>query len=267
MAIIVLLGAIRAATDAAFTFASLALLPVLLIAWVGGRAHGVFVAFLAALMWAIGDFVAERQFSAPWIPWANTATRFLTYALVAVLAAQVRVLLQREREHATLDSLTGLKNRRAFLEAGASELDRLRRYRRPVAIIFLDLDDFKAINDTKGHDVGDSALRAAANALSATLRGSDLVGRLGGDEFAVLLPEIGYEEAIAAGLKTSEALNASLRDYPPVQNSTGIAWFEEVDHDLAAMLEEADKLMYLAKADRNHGIRASRFAKSHNHLR
>ena len=84
--------------------------------------------------------------------------------------------------------LTGLQNRRAFLDVGESETERSKRYARSLSVVSLDLDNFKQLNDTKGHDVGYVALRVTAKALLGTLRASDRVARLGGDEFAILLP-------------------------------------------------------------------------------
>jgi len=253
---LLLLGALRTATDAELAFASLAVLPVLVIAWIGGKTHGLFAAFLAAAMWAVGDIASGRQFSAPWIPWANAVTRLMTYSLVVILAAQLRVLLEREHEHATQDALTGLQNRRAFLEAGASECERAMRYAHSLAVVFLDLDDFKQLNDTQGHDVGDGALRATARALRDALRSSDRVARLGGDEFAVLLPEIEYAAAIEAGHKISAAVTSALRDFPPVKGSVGVAWFGEVDRRFSAMLKAADEVMYEAKESGKDDVRS-----------
>jgi diguanylate cyclase (GGDEF)-like protein len=258
--VIFLLGALRVVTDAEFAFASLALIPVLAIAWFGGKAEGLVLALLAAVMWSLSEIASDQQFSAPWIPWANAVTRFITYSLVAVLTAQVRLQFIRERKHATRDELTGLLNRRAFLEAGTDEVDRSKRYAHPLAVAFLDLDTFKQLNDTKGHDTGDSALRATAKALVGALRSSDRVARLGGDEFAILLPEIGYEEAVEAGHKIFNAVNSELRGFPPVQGSLGVAWFEKSDRTLSEMLKEADRLMYEVKESGKNDIRTRRFS-------
>ena len=250
----------RVATGAEFTIASMALLPVLVIAWLGGKSNGLIMAFLAAIVWAVGDIASGRQFSALWIPWANAATHFTTYSLVALLTAQVRMQFQKERERATKDAMTGLQNKRAFLDAGESETERSKRYARPLSVIFLDLDNFKQLNDAKGHDVGDEALQAAAMALRGTLRSNDVVARLGGDEFAILLPEIGYNEAIEAGHKISAAVNDALHDFPPVKGSIGVAWFGGVDRTFDAMLKAADELMYEAKEGGKNRIRIRRFA-------
>lgn len=260
VSVLLLLGLFRVATDAELAFASLALFPVLLIAWIDGKRNGLLVAFLAAGMWVASDMVTGREYSDAWIPWANAATRWMTYSLVAFLAAQVHLQLEREYERATQDALTGLKNRRAFLVAGTSEIERSKRYAHPLAVIFLDLDDFKQLNDTQGHDAGDAALRATATALLGTLRASDQVARLGGDEFAVLLPEIGYDAAVEAGHKISVAIGDALRDFPPVSVSVGVAWFGEVDQTFPEMLKAADELMYAVKESGKNGMRSRNFA-------
>lgn len=260
ISLMVLLGVLRTATDADFTFASLAMLPVLAIAWIGGIRSGLVVALLAAAMWTVADIAAERQFSTQWIPWTNAITRLMTYSLVALLAAQVRLQFEREHKRATHDALTGLPNRPAFLEAGAAEVERAKRYPHPLAVIYLDLDDFKQLNDSKGHDAGDAALRATAKALSCILRSSDRVARLGGDEFAILLPETGYDSAVEAGRKISMAVNAALEAFPPVKISMGLAWFGKADRSFPSMLKAADKLMYEVKQSGKHDMRARRFA-------
>lgn len=258
--IIFSLGVLRTATDGVFTFASLAMLPVIVIAWIGGKKHGLIIAFLAAAMWAVADAVTERQYSTQWIPVINTVTRLITYSLVALLVAQVHLKFEKEHKHATRDALTGLKNRRGFFEIGAAEVERAKRYEHPLAVIFLDLDDFKQLNDVRGHDAGDAALRATARALRGFRRSSDLVARLGGDEFAVLLPEIGYDAAVEASRKILMAVHASLKKFPPVKASIGVAWFGKVDRLFPAMLKAADELMYEVKESGKGDIRARSFA-------
>lgn len=257
---IVALGFLRTATDAEYVFASAAIIPVVVIAWIGGRKDGLILSLLAAVMWTSADLLAERQFSASWVPYVNGLTRFVTYCFIVHLTAQVKNLLEREREMASHDVLTGLLNRRAFFEAGEAEFDRSRRYGHPLAVAFLDLDDFKRLNDSQGHEAGDQALKAVAAALSGALRTSDRLARLGGDEFAVLLPEIGYDAATEAGNKIAAAADSALKKFPPVSASIGIAFFERAEGDFPVMLDAADALMYEIKQEGKHGMRTKRFA-------
>ncbi|SFN42824.1 diguanylate cyclase (GGDEF) domain-containing protein [Formivibrio citricus] len=257
--LILLLGTFRFATEAEFSLASLAMLPVIVLAWGRGLREGLLFAFFAAGMWTIGDIYAEGKFSLPWIPWVNGMTRWMTYSLSAYLVAQVRLQFEREHEHATRDALTKLHNRRAFFEAGASEVERSKRHAHSLAIAFLDLDNFKQLNDTQGHDVGDLALKVTARSLNRSLRPCDIVARLGGDEFAILLPEIGHDEAVELSQKISEAVNQSLEKFSPVQVSVGVAWFETADRQFPAMLKVADELMYEVKESGKANMHVRRF--------
>jgi diguanylate cyclase (GGDEF)-like protein len=253
-----LLGILRTVTDADFTFTSLAILPVLAISWIGGKNNGLVIAALAAAMWSAADIVSERQFSAQWIPWANAATRLMTYSLVALLTSQIRLQFKREYVHATRDSLTGVLNRRAFFEAGATEVAHPKHDTHSLAVIFLDLDDFKQLNDSKGHDAGDAALRATAKAMLGAVSSCNCVARLGGDEFAVIIPEVEYEAAVEAGRQIYTAVNTSLANFPPVTGSIGVAWFEKIDRVFPAMVKAADELMYEVKESGKNNMRSQR---------
>jgi diguanylate cyclase (GGDEF)-like protein len=258
--VIVLLGVLRTATDADYTFASLAMLPVLAIAWVDGKRNGLLVALLAVAMWLVSDIASGRQFSDEWIPWVNAITRLFTYSVAVLLVTRVRLQFEQEHDNAMHDALTGLQNRRAFLAAGAFEVERAKRYAHPMAVIYLDLDDFKKLNDSKGHAAGDAALRATAAALSGSMRATDRVARMGGDEFAVLLPETGYEAAVDTGRKISTVVNAALMAFLPAQVSIGVAWFGKADRLFPAMLTAADELMYEVKESGKHDMRSRRVA-------
>ena len=246
---IILIGVLRTETDVELAFASIGLLPVLSIAWIGGKRNGVLMAFFASFIWIMADLITDRQFSAQWIPWANAATRLATYSLVAILAAKVRLEYEVTHDYATHDALTGLLNRRAFLTIGNSEVTRSKRYGHPMAVVFLDLDDFKILNDSIGHAAGDAALQLTAKTLITTLRKNDQIARLGGDEFAILLPEIGFDESVEAANKISHAANRALTEFSSVTASVGVAWFREADGNFSDMLNAADQLMYKVKAN------------------
>ena len=259
---LVTLFLIRVASGAEMAFASLALLPVIWSAWTLGRAPGWVIALLAAATWIAGDLASGREFSRSWVPWANGLVHGLMYAMVSTLAAELRELLRREHDRAIRDELTGLLNRRQFLEAGDREVERSARHHRSVTVLFLDLDRFKQLNDTQGHVAGDRALRAVAGALQKSARTTDLVARLGGDEFVVLLPESNPDARNQTAKRLAKAANSALKAFPGLSVSVGVAHFECPAPPVAAMLQTADALMYLAKQTGGSSVVARRFPSS-----
>lgn len=246
-ATLIALFLIRASSGAEFAFASLALLPVIWSAWVSGRAGGWVMALLATATWIAGDLASDREFSSAWVPWLNGLVHAVMYLLVATLAAELQGLLQREHDRATRDELTGLLNRRHFLDAGQLEVARAIRHERPLTVLFLDLDHFKQLNDSQGHHSGDEALKVVAQALVRSVRSSDLVARLGGDEFAAMLVEVDQEGSSQAVRRLAETANAALSAYPSLSVSVGAARFAYPTPPLADMLRASDLLMYRAK--------------------
>ena len=167
------------------------------------------------------------------------------------------------RQLATTDQLTGLLNRREFDRLLAEEVERSRRFERPLALVLLDLDHFKAINDRHGHPAGDAVLRTVAARITETVRTIDRVARIGGEEFAVLLMETSLEEAAAAAQRLVEAVRCepvSVGDGVrlPVTISAGVAVAPKHAEDPAALIQVADKALYSAKHNgRNRVVFAS----------
>jgi len=166
--------------------------------------------------------------------------------VIARLEAEVRALKERVRELeacAERDPLTGTLNRRGFEREFERIIADLDRYGTRAALIYLDLDDFKSINDRHGHAAGDEVLRQVATTLCRTLRASDSVARLGGDEFAVLLYNMTERGAIARAAALKGAIAATV----PV--STGVATFLPGEK-AAVALTRADAVMYMLKRER-----------------
>jgi diguanylate cyclase (GGDEF)-like protein/PAS domain S-box-containing protein len=179
----------------------------------------------------------------------------LAIAAARQIALSFANLRLREALHdqAIRDSLTGLYNRRFMQEALEMELQRAKRNRRPLSILFLDVDHFKRFNDSFGHDAGDKVLRAIADILRSSFRAEDTVCRYGGEEFAILLPEAGVSNAA----KRAEKLRTVVRDLkleysgvvlPHVTLSIGIAGFPQHGDQPSELLECADRCLYHAKA-------------------
>lgn len=152
---------------------------------------------------------------------------------------------------ANTDALTGVFNRRHFFERAQAEFQRAHRYRHELAVLVFDVDFFKKLNDTYGHQVGDRALQAVAQASRQQLRNTDVLARLGGEEFAVLLPETSLANAaqLAERLRLALAYLTLADGQQPIQltASFGVSAWQEADADVEAMLHRADSEMYRAK--------------------
>jgi len=162
-----------------------------------------------------------------------------------------KILEERLRTLATTDGLTNIWNRRQFMHLADRELDRTKRYGGQLALIMIDLDNFKAINDTYGHDVGDEALKRVAEIGSRTLRKVDIFARYGGEEFAIVLPEAGLDQAlkVAERLRLSIAETQITANNTPVQTtiSIGLTIAGPDISDLVTVLKQADEALYEAK--------------------
>ncbi|WP_281262076.1 diguanylate cyclase domain-containing protein [Azospirillum thermophilum] len=160
-----------------------------------------------------------------------------------------RATSERLRHLAGHDALTGLCNRLLFEDRLDHAIARARRDNRSFALLFLDLDGFKEINDSHGHHAGDATLTLVAERLAAALRDSDTVARMGGDEFAALLEGIGSaDDALTVAQKLIETVRAPLPDLPcRVSTSVGVALFPRDGADSDALLRSADQAMYRAK--------------------
>ena len=161
---------------------------------------------------------------------------------------RLALALDNEKYLSRSDFLTGLPNRRAFEETFDMECKRSRRYNRPITLVYMDLDNFKQVNDGQGHQTGDEVLVAVAASLRTNLRATDCVARLGGDEFAILLPETDEAAAQIIMRKLNAVLQTLLSTSNwPIGFSFGVVTFPVPLDSLDAMLERADKLMYDAK--------------------
>lgn len=149
---------------------------------------------------------------------------------------------------ATVDELTGVSNRRHFEDVLERELNRCRRYDLLCSVLFLDIDNFKSVNDTHGHQVGDDVLKAFASLVSTFLRSEDTIGRLGGEEFVVLMPQTPQEGALRLGERLLTATRSTVyRNELSVTFSGGVAEFPEHAVSLRDLLDVADRGLYYAK--------------------
>jgi diguanylate cyclase (GGDEF)-like protein len=228
-------------------FGILYIIPVLLVTWTEGLAWGILFAVVTT---GFREAIAWVQMPADTAMLWRVLTGGGYLAVLGVAMAGLQTLRRREAQLARLvtqDSLTNVLNARAFADRLGLELDRNRRYPRPLALMYMDLDNFKVINDTHGHQTGDAVLRLVAEAMRSSVRQADVVGRLGGDEFAVLMPETDAQLADAAAKRLITGLRNVFKGTPNVTASIGVVSCTGTGASTDDLLRRADQAMYDAK--------------------
>ena len=248
-AIIIALGGIDYLNGPDVVVSMLYLVPLSAAGWRMGLPFSGALCVLTTFIWAASDILSGAMYSTAVIPLWNFAARLGVFLLIVVLLARLRDALASQTWLASVDSLTQVSNPRSFGEAAEAAMDGARGRQRPISVAYIDLDDFKAVNDTLGHSGGDHVLRVVAEALIARTRATDVVARLGGDEFAILLPDTASSEAQAMMTGLIARLEQALQGLAvPVTFSAGVATFLVVPGSMDALLQPADSLMYDAKA-------------------
>jgi diguanylate cyclase (GGDEF)-like protein len=236
------------------------LLPVMFVAWVtASTAYGLLAVLATFLVGPLDAYLdGLHLYTLPVAAW-NAGMRTAVFCIVLVLLAELRKLIARLQEQSLTDELTGVANRRAFLEDAAREIERSRRYRHELSLAYLDIDGFKAVNDQLGHAVGDRVLAALASLARATARSVDTVARIGGDEFVILLPETDARDALPLAERLREACSrAAGAGTVRITCSVGLVTFVRPPNDVEELLASADALMYEAKAAGGDRVRQAR---------
>ena len=179
--------------------------------------------------------------------------------MLKAVADQAAVAINKAQlwDMAVTDSLTGLFVRRYFLVKLQEELHRAERYKNILSVVMADLDRFKNINDSYGHDAGDRALKAIGKFLQQNIRDVDVVARYGGEEFVIMVPEAANDAALILGERLRKQMSElKIKDLPPITISLGIATFPNDGSDIENLIKKADAAMYAAKrAGRNRVVK------------
>jgi len=207
------------------------------------------------LEWTLAGLIAGTVILAIWLLVLNRHARHFNQRMAQANARLESAVAHRTRQLvwlANTDPLTGLKNRRAFMETAEAQILQCRRYPHPLAALLIDIDHFKSINDRYGHHVGDQAIRRVTDTITNTLRDSDIVGRFGGEEFAALMPHTDLPAALVAAERLRQAvagMKIGLLEGGPLSMtiSIGLA-LHEPGLSLDTLLMRADMALYRAKS-------------------
>jgi diguanylate cyclase (GGDEF)-like protein len=232
------------------------LIPVSLVAWFVNRISGVLFCLLAfATRFAVNEAHTSFMLQSTSLHFWNECIELLFLLIMSLLFSALRKNLDTEKTLASSDPLTGALNRRAFFDIAEYELNRSRRYEHATTIAYIDLDDFKGINDHLGHTVGDNLLITVTKTIVSNIRSTDILSRFGGDEFVILLPETPADAAATFLAKIQNQLNQAMAAKNwPVSFSIGAITYPKAPPGVEEVIKKADMLMYEVKHSGKNGL-------------
>jgi len=258
--LVVVLGVIDYLTGYEISLSLFYLFPIVLVTWFVSRRLGVMFSILCAIVWYFADALSGQTYSYPAIYLWNTLIRFGFFIIVTLLLSALREKLRTEEILARTDFVTGAVNSRYFYSLAHMEISRSRRYQHPFTLAYIDIDNFKAVNDRFGHDMGDMVLRTVTSVLQHHLRDTDIVARFGGDEFALLLPETEEESARVVISKIHSGLTAEMqKNNLPITFSIGVVTYTAMPKTVNNVVKIADELMYSVKNSTKDGVKYSTY--------
>jgi diguanylate cyclase (GGDEF)-like protein len=186
----------------------------------------------------------------------DATVRYGFFLIFSFTMSRLKRALDEEKQLSRTDTVTKIANGRLFLEMTDAELQKLRRYNHAFTVAYMDLDNFKEVNDRFGHNAGDELLRLVAETLRKNIRSADVVARLGGDEFGVLFPETDNGPAHVVVNKLLRGLKAAARESAcPVTFSIGVMTFKNAPASLNEVIKLADDIMYSVKSSGKNNVR------------
>lgn len=249
------IGLARCMTGPEYALSLFYLLPIVLATHCIGCPAGILISCCSAVAWLMADLSMVAMFRHPTVPVVNATFRLLVFLFITRLLWALKTTLDQQRRLALSDPLTQLANRRAFLELSERAVKMAQRFGYPLSMLYLDLDDFKTVNDRFGHHEGDVLLYRVARCLREHIREVDMTARLGGDEFCVLLIDApAISTWLVAKKLQTQILALMHKEQWPVGVSIGAATFVSVPDSVDQMIAISDRLMYAAKQDRKSTI-------------
>jgi len=251
----IILGFTDYTTGFEFSFSFFYLIPITIIAWTNGRNAGLFLSVLSATVWLTSNLLSGQIYSHPLIAIWNTLVRYGFYATVTTLLAELHHALDEEQILANTDPLTGAMNRRSFNKIAEKKMISAEIHGRPYTMVYIDIDNFKTVNDTLGHAVGDLVLKVVVDTIREQIRNTDLLARIGGDEFAILLTDIDQKQAEPIVERIQSSLMAEMKTNNwDTTFSTGVLTVLTMPESVDKLVSMTDELMYAIKDKGKNGI-------------
>jgi diguanylate cyclase (GGDEF)-like protein len=254
--LIILIGIADYLTGEEVSSAIFYLLPISLSAWFIGKGAALLISFISAITWITADLIARKSYLHPLIHFWNTIMSLGIFLLVSYILSALKTSLEQEKILSRTDPLTGLITRRYFNELAVMEISRAHRFKHQFSVAYIDIDDFKTINDRFGHSAGDTLLCSIAGIMQQNIRETDIAARLGGDEFVILMPETGAESARVVFPELQVQLLETVQKKKwAVSFSIGVMTFMTPPASVDDMINRVDNLMYTVKKSGKNEIK------------
>jgi diguanylate cyclase (GGDEF)-like protein len=258
VALVIILGIIDYRSGTELNISLFYLIPILLVVWYTDGQMGLVFSIASTLVGFIAKYSAGHTYSNPTIYVWNTVLRLGFYMVVTWLGVTMKRTYTGNQEVARTDYVTGAISVRYFYELAQNVIRRSQRFQHPFTLAYIDLDNFKTVNDQLGHSTGDRVLRAVTDGIRRQVRNADTLARLGGDEFALLLAETDDEAAKTVLNKIHASLvNEMLRNGWMVTFSVGVVTFNEAHITVDEMVKMTDNVMYSVKVAGKNGVNYS----------
>ncbi len=253
-----LLGWIDYLTGPELIFSIFYLFPIIIVTWYCSIKYaGIIFCFISAGVLFASDAFTQYEYKNLLIPFWSMSVHLVFFLIITKLLERIKKHLEKEQLLAITDPLTGVVNSRQYYVLVDSEIKRHIRYGSPFTLLFIDVDDFKVVNDTSGHSEGDKLLKHITRVVNSGVRSTDTVARLGGDEFSILLPEVDYEKAETTISKIRKMLESSFEDTGRVVTFSigAITILKSSACTADDIIRKADELMYVVKRSGKNGLR------------
>lgn len=255
LAMVIVLGVVDYASGYEFSFSVFYLLPIIYCCWYGNEISGVIISLVSAFFWYEADLLSGHVYSHPAFPVWNAFMRFMVFLIIVRFVGLLRNSIDHEKKISRSDALTGLYNMKALAERYESEKNRASRFKKVFSLAFIDLDNFKLVNDNFGHAKGDEVLAEIGRVIRSSIRNYDIPARAGGDEFVILFPETDFQQAHLAMDKLNLRLKGILeKRFAFLSLSAGVVTIASYGRSLEEVISFADKLMYSVKNNSKNGI-------------
>ncbi|MBN1523137.1 MAG: GGDEF domain-containing protein [Spirochaetales bacterium] len=222
--------------------------PIIMCTWYASSQWGYIAALLSVALWFAIELIRQTVYPSVLIPIWEITSRLGYFIIIIRLLVALQKRLRMLEKLSITDHLTGALNSRGFFTAVETHIARARRLGNPVSIAYIDVDNFKKINDTMGHDAGDELLREIVRTIKKNIRKYDILGRFGGDEFVVFFSIENAKSALTAVRKVFNALKNQTKElHMGVSFSIGMVTTKEIPGDIETLIKKADEFMYTVK--------------------